>query len=123
METGKAKLRDTRIYGCLNWVLMVSFSPDSQTIISESEDKTIRMWDVKSGQEMKGTSGRVDTLVDNGTTSQSQRTLLPGKDPNLVAFSFAQAPSIVTAPYCDDGQWRICTVLNDERTIEFLHAV
>ena len=88
-----------------------------------SEGNTIRLWDVTSGQEMKGTSGRMHALAGNGGTSQSKRTLWPGKDPNLVAFSFDQAPYRVTAPYCDDGQWRICVVVNDQITLAFFHAI
>ncbi|MEH2357938.1 MAG: hypothetical protein V7K28_32915 [Nostoc sp.] len=32
-----------------NWVKSVAFSPDGQTLISGSQDETIKLWDVSTG--------------------------------------------------------------------------
>ncbi|MEH1970931.1 MULTISPECIES: WD40 repeat domain-containing protein [unclassified Nostoc] len=36
-----------------NWVRSVAFSPDSKTLISSSQDKTIKLWDVLTGECLK----------------------------------------------------------------------
>ncbi|RKU30419.1 hypothetical protein C6497_04340 [Candidatus Poribacteria bacterium] len=38
-------------------VLSVAFNPDSTTIVSGSRDKTIRLWDVDTGESIRTLSG------------------------------------------------------------------
>lgn len=45
-----------RLHSCLighaDAVLSIAFSPDNQTLASASQDKTIGLWDVSTGQEL-----------------------------------------------------------------------
>ena len=40
----------------------VCFSPDGKTLASGSQDKSVRIWNVDSGQEIKTFSGHFDDV-------------------------------------------------------------
>ncbi len=44
-------------------VWSVSFSPDGQTLASGSGDKTIKLWDVKTGKELRTIKGHSDPVI------------------------------------------------------------
>lgn len=39
--------------GHIDWVRAISFSPDGGTLISGSQDETIKLWDVSTGECLK----------------------------------------------------------------------
>jgi WD40 repeat protein len=48
VATGEEK---AKLEGHSDGVLSVAFSPDGKTVVSGSEDKTIRVWNVATGEE------------------------------------------------------------------------
>ena len=54
---------DMTCYGHLNHVNCVAFSPDGTRIASASADKTIRIWDAQTGEEVATLTGHTDAVV------------------------------------------------------------
>jgi WD40 repeat protein len=49
--------------GHADFVISVAFSPDGQMLASGSYDKTIKLWDVQSGQEVRTFRGHTDLVT------------------------------------------------------------
>ena len=52
--------------GIADWVWSVAFSPDGRYVLSGSSDKTLRLWEVATGKELRrfeGHSGRVCSVA------------------------------------------------------------
>ena len=49
--------------GTLGEVWSVAFSPDGGRLASGSDDKTVRLWDVGTGQELSHLQGHTDVQV------------------------------------------------------------
>ena len=47
-------------------VWSVAFSPDGKRIVSGSEDKTLKVWDATTGQEMLTLKGHTDVVYERG---------------------------------------------------------
>ncbi len=59
-------------------VVCVSFSPDGKTMITGSDDKTVRLWDTKTGEQLKvlsAPSNKIDGPIVNHSTDTSEMPL------------------------------------------------
>ena len=71
------------IIGHTDWVTSVAFSPDGLTLASGSQDKTIMLWNVATG-ELKATLGGHTEPVKSVAFSPDGLTLASGSDDGTI---------------------------------------
>ena len=61
-------------------ILDVKFSPDGKQILSGSEDRTARLWDVESGQVLHVLNGEIGMIYVVGFSADGKMALTIGRD-------------------------------------------
>jgi WD40 repeat protein len=64
-------------------VTSVAFSPDGRLIASGSKDKTIKLWDVKTGEEIRTLKGH-SSWVNSVTFSPDGRLIASGSEDKTI---------------------------------------
>jgi WD40 repeat protein len=80
----KTDLWDRKLERHTDWVRDVAFSPDGATIVSGSWDKTVRVWNVRTGVCEETLQG--DDRVDYVAVSPDGATIMSGSFENTVRF-------------------------------------
>ncbi|MDB9325009.1 hypothetical protein PN435_02270 [Nodularia spumigena CS-590/02] len=78
----RGKLRQT-LSGHYDSVYSIAFSPDSQTLASGSDDKTIKLWNVTTGKLLQTIQG-YSKLVSSVAFSPDNQTLASGSDDKTI---------------------------------------
>ena len=66
-----------------NWVESVAFVPDGKTLASGSDDKTVKLWDVGAGRELR-TLSRHSDLVWSVAFAPDGKTLASGSEDGTI---------------------------------------
>ena len=69
--------------GHSNWVNSVAWSGDSQTLASGSDDKTVKLWNVQTGECVRTLEGHSSLVISVAWSGDSQ-TLASGSFDNTV---------------------------------------
>jgi WD40 repeat protein len=118
-----AETEDTTLdTGHTDWVTTVAFSSDGQRVISGSRDRSVRVWDVLTGQEIQrfgavnGRGGYQDTVTGVVVSPDGNRLISAGLDGTIRIFPYSvdallewvESYRYVRALTCDEAlQFRV----------------
>ena len=107
-------------------VFSVAFSPDGQTVASGSDDKTIKLWNVATGQEVRTLTGHTASVFSVAFSPDGQTVASGSDDKTIELWNVAtgqevrtltgHTASVFSVAFSPDGQ----TVASgsDDKTIE-----
>jgi WD40 repeat protein len=72
-----------RLEGHENYVNSISFSPDGKTLATGSSDKTIKLWNLDTGKEIRTLQGH-DSYINSVSFSPDGKTLATGSDDETI---------------------------------------
>ncbi|MDZ8257004.1 CHAT domain-containing protein [Nostoc sp. ChiQUE01b] len=104
------------LIGHSDWIRSLAFSPDSKTILSSSNDKTVRLWDVETGQLLHLLTGHRDRVKGVGISPDGQLLLSCSADANVKAWDKNQ----LTAKKTGDCRY---TIRASSKPITLVHSL
>jgi len=117
LETGK----ELRTFSALSGDF--AFSPDGKTIASEGLGKTIKLWDVETGQELRTLAGHADSIWSLAFSSDSKTLASTGSgkvmDTTIKLWSVETGRELktLTLPRTDDDNAPSLTFSTDGKTL------
>jgi WD domain, G-beta repeat len=97
-------------------LVSAQFSPNGRTVLTASLDKTARLWDVASGQELRALHGHEDAVVSVQFSANGKTVLTASYDETARLWDVASAKElralrghadrVVNAQFSDD-EWRL----------------
>src|SRR5690606_15289705 len=74
-------------------VISVAFSPDGQTVLSGSDDGTLILWDVRTGERLHTFEGHTRTVSDITFSPDGQTALSGSWDHTLMLWRVWESPN------------------------------
>ena len=64
----------------MGWVHSVAFSPDGRQVLTGSADKTARLWDAQTGQELRRFEGHTEPVFSVAFSPDGRQVLTGSRD-------------------------------------------
>ncbi|WP_249268059.1 WD40 repeat domain-containing protein [Microcystis aeruginosa FBCC-A68] len=96
------KSERNRLEGHDSYVQSVNFSPDGKTLVSGSDDGTIKLWNVETGKEIRTLKGH-DGYVSSVNFSPDGKTLVSGSLQTIKLWNVETGEEILTLKGHDNG--------------------
>ena len=131
LQTVIARIREC---GCFQdhsaYVLSMAFSPDGQTIISGSDDQTLRLWDLKGNPIGEPFQGHSDTVWSMAFSPDGQTIISGSDDQTLRLWDLKGNPIgepfqdhsayVLSVAFSPDGQTIVSG--SDDQTLRLWHG-
>jgi transcriptional regulator with XRE-family HTH domain len=98
-----------------DWVRAVAVTPDGRRAVSASDDRTLRVWDLDSGQKQRTLSGHDDWVNAVAMTPDGRRAISASWDRTLKVWDLDSGALLAT--FVGDGGFLACVVAPDGRTV------
>jgi hypothetical protein len=72
----------------------LAFAPDGKTVVSCSEDQTLRLWDVAAGSERQRFTGHTDEVTDAAFTPDGRQLVSGGRDRSVRLWDVATGQEV-----------------------------
>ncbi len=115
LADAKVSVRQT-LTGHTNSVWAVVISPDGQTIASGSEDDTIKIWNLKTGQLLRSLSGHTDTIRSVAIAADGQTLASGSGDKTIKVWNLWTGKLLGTLIGHSGPVWSIA-ISDDGRTL------
>ncbi|NDJ77845.1 MAG: WD40 repeat domain-containing protein, partial [Chloroflexi bacterium] len=79
-----------------DWVNAVTFSPDGATVASASDDRTVRLWDAESGEQVAELSGHVDFVLSLAYSPDGTQLASGSYDTSVIVWDVESREPLAT---------------------------
>ncbi|MEO0397455.1 MAG: CHAT domain-containing protein [Cyanobacteria bacterium P01_A01_bin.137] len=103
------------LIGHSDWIRSIAISPEGKTLLSSSNDKTLRLWDLQTGQLLYLLTGHRQRIKAIGFSPDGNNLLSCSNDSQAKAWDIAQLPSKKTGDcrYTIKASSKAITLVNE----------
>jgi len=104
---GDIKSHISTFRGHQNWVCSVAFSPDGTRLVSGSADRTIRLWDVSTGECLETLSGHSNWVMSVAFSPDGTRLVSGSADRTIKLWDVSTGECLETLSGHGHGVWSV----------------